>query len=164
MCGLQFFVQIAVRGNRIHERIVCKRRAETKPDDKAVQLRDRIQLALRVKDFIEYAALFIEQSVFYFRQVIRDVDSQLVRAAAGFDRPRLRINVTEEQVFNKLYCHNQAPFVVVAIVYRIPHLLSIVWISYIISKKENPKPALNLADWGVFIFYLNMFTITALDK
>ena len=53
MCGLQFFGQVAVRGVRIHERIVRKRRAEAKTDDEAVQLRDRIQFALCVKDFVE---------------------------------------------------------------------------------------------------------------
>ena len=53
MCGLQFFGQVAVRGVRIHERIVRKRRAEAKTDDEAVQLRDRIQLTLCVKDFVE---------------------------------------------------------------------------------------------------------------
>ncbi len=67
MCGLQFFGQVAVRGVRIHERIVRKRRAEAKTDDEAVQLRDRIQLALRVKDLIKRAALIIGQGVFYFR-------------------------------------------------------------------------------------------------
>ena len=67
MCGLQFFVQIAVRGIRIHESVVCKRRAEAKTDDEAVQLRDRIQLALRVKALIKRAALIIGQGVFYFR-------------------------------------------------------------------------------------------------
>ena len=53
MCGLQFFVQISVRSIRIHESIVRKRRAEAKTDDEAVQLRDRIQFALCVKDFVE---------------------------------------------------------------------------------------------------------------
>lgn len=67
MCGLQFFCEIAVRGVRIHERIVHKRRAEAKTDDETVQLRDRIQLALRVKDLIKRAALIIGQGVFYFR-------------------------------------------------------------------------------------------------
>ena len=67
MCGLQFFCEIAVWGIRIHERIVRKRRAEAKTDDEAVQLRDRIQLALRVKDLIKRAALIIGQGVFYFR-------------------------------------------------------------------------------------------------
>ncbi len=67
MCGLQFFCEIAVWGIRIHERIVRKRGAEAEADDEAVQLRDDIQFALCVKDFVEQAALFIVQSVFYFR-------------------------------------------------------------------------------------------------
>ena len=67
MCGLQFFGQVAVRGVRIHERIVRKRRAEAKAYDEAVRLRDRIQLALCVKDLIKRAALIIGQGVFYFR-------------------------------------------------------------------------------------------------
>lgn len=58
MYGLQFFGQVAVRGVRIHERIVRKRRAEAKTDDEAVRLRDRIRLALRVKDFVAQAPLF----------------------------------------------------------------------------------------------------------
>lgn len=103
MCGLQFFGQVAVRGIRIHERIVCKRSAEAKSDDEAVQFRDRIQLTLCVKDLVDQAALFIGQGVFYFRQVIRNVDSQLVRAAAGFYRPRLGINVAEEKVFKEIH-------------------------------------------------------------
>lgn len=53
MCGLQFFVQIAVRGIRIHESVVCKRRAEAETDDETVQLRDRIQLTLCVKIFFQ---------------------------------------------------------------------------------------------------------------
>ena len=103
MCGLQFFGQVAVRGVRIHERIVRKRRAEAKTDDEAVHFRDRVQLALRVHDLFKHAALFIGQCVFYFRQVICDVSSQLIRAPAGFDRPKLRINVAEEKVFKKTH-------------------------------------------------------------
>ena len=72
MCGLQFFCEIAVWGIRIHERIVRERGAEAKADNEAVQFRDRIQLTLCVKDFVEQAALFIGQRVFYPRQVIRD--------------------------------------------------------------------------------------------
>ena len=53
MCGLQFFCEFAVWGIRIHEGIVRERGAEAKADDEAVQLRDRIQLTLRVKDFVE---------------------------------------------------------------------------------------------------------------
>ena len=53
MCGLQFFGQIAIWSIRVHERIVRKRGAEAKADNEAVQLRDRIQLTLRVKDFVE---------------------------------------------------------------------------------------------------------------
>ncbi len=97
------FCLVAVWGIRIHERIVCERGAEPKADNEAVQLRDRIQLALRVKDFIKQAPLFIGQGVFYVRQVIRNVDSQLVRAAAGFYRPRLGINVAEEKVFKEIH-------------------------------------------------------------
>ncbi len=67
MCGLQFFCEFAVWGIRIHEGIVRKRGAEAEADDEAIQLRDRIQLALRVKDFIKQAPLFIGQGVFYFR-------------------------------------------------------------------------------------------------
>ena len=103
MCGLQFFVQIAVRGIRIHESVVCKRRAEAETDDETVQLRDRIQLTLCVKNFFKQAALIIGQSGFYFRQVICNVDSQLVRTAVGFYRPRLRINVAEEKVFKEIH-------------------------------------------------------------
>ena len=58
MYGLQFFVQISVRSIRIHERIVRKRRAEAKTDDEAVRLRNRIRLALRIKDFVAQAPLF----------------------------------------------------------------------------------------------------------
>ncbi len=101
MCGLQFFGQIAIWSIRVHERIVRKRGTEAKADDEAVQLRDRIQLTLRVKNFIERAALIVWQGVFYLRQVIRNVDSQLVRAAAGFYRPRLGINVAEEKGFKE---------------------------------------------------------------
>ena len=101
MCGLQFFCEVAVWGVRIHERIVRKCSAEPKADNEAVQLRDRIQLALRVHDFFKHTALFIGQGVFYFRQMIRNVNSQLVRAAAGFYRPRLGINVAEEKGFKE---------------------------------------------------------------
>ena len=103
MCGLQFFSQVAVRDIRIHEGIVRERGAEPKADNEAVQLRDRIQLALRVHDFFKHTALFIGQGVFYFRQVIRNVNSQLVRAAAGFYRPRLEIYVAEEKVFKEIH-------------------------------------------------------------
>ena len=101
MCGLQFFGHVAVWGIRIHERIVRKRGAETKAYDEAIQFRDRIQLTLRVKGFIKQSPLFIGQGVFYFRQVIRNVDSQLVRAAAWFHCPRLGIYVAEEKVFKE---------------------------------------------------------------
>ena len=103
MCGLQFFCEVAVWGVRIHERIVRKCSAEPKADNEAVQLRDRIQLALRVHDFFKHTALFIGQGVFYFRQVIRNVNSQLVRAASGFHRPCLGINVAEEKVFKEIH-------------------------------------------------------------
>lgn len=103
MCGLQFFGQVAVRSICIHEGVVCKRRAEAKADDEAVQLRNRIQLALRVKDIFKHTVLFIGQSVFYFRQVIRDEGSQFIRAAAGLHRPRLGINVAEEKVFKEIH-------------------------------------------------------------
>ena len=103
MCGLQFFCEIAIWSIRVHERIVRKRGTEAKADDEAVQLRYRIQLALRVKDLIKYAALFIVQGVFYFRQVICNVYSQFIRAAAGIHRPRLRINVAEEKVFKEIH-------------------------------------------------------------
>ena len=53
MCGLQFLGQIAIWSIRVHERIVRKRGAEAKAYDEAVQLRDRIQFALCVKDFVE---------------------------------------------------------------------------------------------------------------
>lgn len=103
MYWLQFFGQVTVRGVRIHERIVCERGAEPKADNEAVQFCDRIQLTLCVKDFVEQAALFIGQGVFYFRQVICDIGSQLIRVTAGFYRPRLRINVAEEKVFKKIH-------------------------------------------------------------
>ena len=105
MCGLQFFVQIAVRGIRIHESVVCKRRAEAETDDETVQLRDRIQLTLCVKNFFKQAALIIGQSGFYFRQVICDIGSQLIRVTAGFYRPRLRIDIAEKQILNKTIYH-----------------------------------------------------------
>ena len=89
MCKLQFFGQITERRIRIHEGVVGEPRAEAKTDDEAVQLRDRIQLALRIHDSFKYAALFIGQRIFDLRQEIRDKGSQLIRAAAGFDCPRL---------------------------------------------------------------------------
>ena len=104
MCGLQFFGQISIWSIRIHEGIVRERRAEAGTDDEAVQLRDRIQLALCVKDlikhaalFIKHAALFIRQGVFYSRQVVCYVYSQLIHAAAGFHHSRLGIDVAENR-------------------------------------------------------------------
>ena len=103
MCGLQFFGQVAVRGIRIHEGIVRERGAEPKADNEAVQFRDRIQFTLRVKDLIKRAALFFGYGGFCFRQVIRNVNSQLVRAAAGSYCPQLGINVAEEKVFKEIH-------------------------------------------------------------
>ena len=96
MCGLQFFCEFAVWGIRIHEGIVRKRGAEAEADDEA------IQLTLCVKNFFKQAALIIGQSGFYFRQVICDIGSQLIRVTAGFYRPRLGINVAEEKVFKEI--------------------------------------------------------------
>ena len=106
MCGLQFFGQIAIWSIRVHERIVRKRSTEAKTDDEAVQLRDRIQLALRVKDLFKRAALFFWQGVFYLRQVIRDEGSQFIRAAARSYRSRMGINIAKKRFSRNFICRH----------------------------------------------------------
>lgn len=101
MCELQFFSQITEGRSCIHEGVVGEPRAETEAEDKTIKFRDRIQFALCVKDSVKNLVLFIGQSIFYLRQVIRDVSSQLIRTTAGFDRPRLRIDVAEEKFFDE---------------------------------------------------------------